>query len=349
MRWSLALLALPLLQCGDSTPARECDLATDCAADEQCVRGFCIAIPQDAGGRADAARDAARDAGDIGVDAARDAGTDVAVDTGTDAGGPACGPGDVASQPLVLYEFDDGDSPTMVRDQAPAAPNVPLTGDGSGVLVEGGRVTFVTGRLTASLAASDQLVEALAGSGSMTVEAWIRPVDFVIEDSIGPERIITLSRSSADRLFTVGQDEMDFVGRLRTNRTDFNGTRCLDAGPMPEFDAGVPVRPRSTLFVSGIDDLMEVYQLVLVFDEAEGRPRAYLNGSPMADRFPCIEGRLNWMTGEHQLGMGNEIDFPTSDRQFEGQVLRTTIYDRPWDTAEVNCWFAAGPDAPVLP
>ena len=50
---------------------------------------------------------------------------------------------------------------------------------------------------------ASKITEAIRRSGEITIEAWIRPAK---TNLTGPARIVTLSRDSGERNFTLGQD-----------------------------------------------------------------------------------------------------------------------------------------------
>ena len=256
------------------------------------------------------------------------------------------GPGGTTEEPLVLYEFDGTDTLGAVRDQAPALPDVPLAGRGDMTITEG-YVDIVTGLLTATQGASDALAAAVVAEGSVSIEVWVQAADLILEESSPPERIFTLSRDSSNRAFTLGQNEMDFIARFRTNETDTNGTNCLiDAGPGP-FDGGPPRGPASAIVENTFTDTSSLHHLVVVFDADLGIPRAFVDGVEVAMDYPCDMTALAWPLGAHQLAIGDELT-GTGERQWEGRMYRASIYARAWSAAEVTCWFEAGVAASVF-
>lgn len=307
----------------------------------------------DAGG--DDARDATTDVGeedapavdapmdDAGEDVGLDAAADVVPDT-FDAGPLTCpGPGGADDEPIVLYTFAASDTGAMIQDRAPAAPDVPLTvntGDFTLSPMMGGSITFTAGQTAATQAASDALTTAILDSGSFTVEVWFTEVDLDVEESIGPERMVTLSADSGARFFTVGQNFDEIVARIRTTTTDSNGTRC------DEPTVGDASPPRATLFEPDVMDLTGTPKhAVLTFDAGEGSPRLYFNGVEVGEPWACRRGPLGWVTGTHIFALGDETD---SIRNWEGTLHRVTVYNRAMSAAEVSCWAGAGHTADVF-
>ena len=71
---------------------------------------------------------------------------------------------------------------------------------------------------------ASRITEAIRRSGEITIEAWIRPAK---TNLTGPARIVTLSRDSGERSFTLGQDADRFEVRFRTTKTSANGVPSL--------------------------------------------------------------------------------------------------------------------------
>lgn len=352
--WCLVVVvASPLLACGGDDSADGCASPADCASNEVCINGTCMPASTDAGG--DDAHDATTDVGeedalpvdapmdDAGEDVGLDAAVDVVPDT-FDAGPLTCpGPGGADDEPIVLYTFAASDTGAMIQDRAPAAPDVPLTvntGDFTLSPMMGGSITFTAGQTAATQAASDALTTAILDSGSFTVEVWFTEVDLDVEESIGPERIVTLSFDSGDRFFTIGQNFDELVVRPRTTTTVQNGTEC------DEPRVGDAARPRAAIVEPDVMDLSGTPKhVVLSFDSAEGRPRVYLNGVEVAEDWPCRTGALGWVTGTHIFALGDETN---SIRNWEGTLHRVTVYNRAMSAAEVSCWAGAGHTADVF-
>ncbi len=298
-----------------------------CAAGERCVATRCELGGMDAGPPIDAGP---ADGGPPG-----DAGT--APDAGDGDGGPpqlACRPTSPSPRedPLVLYTFQSPDSASLVEDRAPAAPDVPLTGVAP-IRVEGGAVILEGGHLIADQPASEALQEALLTAQALTVEVWFSVADLVLEEAVGPERLVTLSENAGARAFTIGVETGQTVMRLRSSTTDGNGTACLAP------DAGV----RPPLITPPYQAVGTVNHAVMTFDAAGG-PRAYLDGAATTWDYCPGAPTLDWTAGVNRLVLGEEV---LGGRTFEGTVLRVAIYARAMDGAEVDCWFRRGADAPL--
>ena len=78
-----------------------------------------------------------------------------------------------------------------------------------------------------------ELIERIQAEGELTIEAWLTPAK---AQQSGPARIITLSKDSSQRNFTLGQDGDRFDFRLRTTKTDLNGLPSLSTPRIVKTD-----------------------------------------------------------------------------------------------------------------
>ncbi len=179
----------------------------------------------------------------------------------------------------------------------PSDANGKRLADESGVgkpldLTAGGKPRF------ASSGPATKLIAAAKTSHEFTIEAWITPAK---TNQTGPARIVTLSRDSGQRNFTLGQDGNRFDLRLRTTKTDQNGLPSLAS---PE---GKAARKKT--------------HVVFTFDRAE-EMRCYMDGKQVASR-PAAGDFANW-NDSFRLAIGNEL---TGDRLWEGDVHFVAIYN----------------------
>ena len=164
-----------------------------------------------------------------------------------------------------------------------------------------------------STAGAKKIGRAAMMSNALTVEAWVRA------DKIqtGPERIVTYSENTRKRNFTLGQEGDRYVFRLKTTRTNDNGT------PNRKSRAGA-VR---------VGEL----QHVVFTRDAGGEERMYVDGELQ------YSGRVGgdfstW--GVHcRLALFNEM---TLDRSFKGAIRNVAIYDRALSQVEVRASLARG-------
>jgi hypothetical protein len=236
----------------------------------------------------------------------------IAADAGTSADDEAAAAR--AVQGLVaLYDFQAVDG-TIVKDQAGGEQAIPLKVADSKSLrhsAEGLEVTSPT--LVRSESPAGRLSRAIKESGELTIEAWIRPAK---TDQSGPARIVTLSRNTGERNFTLGQDGDKVEVRLRTTKTSTNGIPAL---------ASKPGSLRA-------DWLHVVYTF-----NRSGQARLYVDGERSAEQ--AIGGDfLNW-DGDFSLALANEL---TSDRPWLGTFRLVAIYNRALSPAEIRQNFRAG-------
>lgn len=124
---------------------------------------------------------------------------------------------------LALYLFNEGQG-NVVRDHSGAGLDLTIENtDATRWLADGGLDVHASTRI-ASSQPPRALIQACQETNAITVEAWIKSHN---ESQDGPARIITLSRDSGERNFTLGQDGNSLVLRLRTTNTSVNGEPAL--------------------------------------------------------------------------------------------------------------------------
>lgn len=213
----------------------------------------------------------------------------------------------------VLYTFARG-SGDVIRDRSGHSERMDLKIEDPAAVrwVDDGLEIHST-TLLRSLKSSGRLTKALRRSKSLTLEAWVTPVDTT---QSGPARILTLSEGSSQRNFTLGQSGDEFEVRLRTTKTDNNGLPGLSSG-----SAKVATRPMHVVFTR----------------QANGETVLYLDGRRVAsDRSPGDFG--NW-NQKFQLALANET---SGDRAWMGTMHLAAVYDRPLSAEEVRQNHAAG-------
>jgi hypothetical protein len=157
----------------------------------------------------------------------------------------------------------------------------------------------------------DALLRELRGSNRLTVEAVIRPDSL---DQTGPARIVSFSRDSSARNFTLGQAGDTLVFRLRTPATGANGSNPETA--LCKIPAG-----RYT-------------HVVVTY--SPGRLVCYRDGVKTLDT-DRIKGDLaNWEP--HHLIFGDEW---RDNRDWRGVIEGVAIYRRVLDAAEARANYEA--------
>ena len=129
----------------------------------------------------------------------------------------------IESDLIALYTFSDGTG-TIVQDWSHFGPALDLQiSRNAGVrwLVESNGIEFVKPSIVKSKVPAVKLVEAVRATDELSVEVWMTPQN-VNQNS--PSRIVSLSRDSGARNFSLGQEGADLHFRLRTPASGNNGT-----------------------------------------------------------------------------------------------------------------------------
>jgi len=173
-------------------------------------------------------------------------------------------------------------------------------------LTSGGKPRF------ASSGPAKKLIAEAKSSKEFSIEVWLTPAT---DSQTGPARIVTLSRDSGQRNFTLGQDGNRFDLRFRTTKTDQNGLPSL-ASP-----AGTATTRKS--------------HIVFTFD-ATADVSCYLDGKQVASR--QFGGDLaNW-DDNLQLAIGDEL---TGERRWEGTLHFIALYSKALSPEQIARNFAS--------
>ena len=219
--------------------------------------------------------------------------------------------------PLLLYTFESG-AGVIVRDLSGVEPALDLHMHDSGAVgLSPGRLQIKSGTHIQSLGPASKLIDAVRKSHELSVEAWVVPSSTKQD---GPARILTLSKDTSHRNFTLGQDRDRFDFRLRTTRTSHNG--------LPSLATGGGTLKAGTLHH-------------FTFTRSrEGLARTYLNGQRVAER--KVDGDLSNWDRSYRLALGNEF---SGERPFLGTYHRIAIYARALSRTEVRLHHELGADA----
>jgi glycopeptide antibiotics resistance protein len=162
----------------------------------------------------------------------------------SDRGGPAS---------LFAFSFREGKGDTVhsrTPDGKPfrmTAPNLEWSGDGSGIRLTGERPLK-------NVESADFITRSLRRSSRMFLSVRVRSTD---SGQTGPARIVTLSGGTLERNFTLAQDGVDLVFRVRTAQAGPNGSWKRASAPAVFRDGrwhridAVFNRGYSGLFVDG--------------------------------------------------------------------------------------------------
>ncbi|MEM9645686.1 MAG: LamG-like jellyroll fold domain-containing protein, partial [Planctomycetota bacterium] len=214
---------------------------------------------------------------------------------------------------LVFYNFADTDG-AIVRDRSGAQKPLDLRiQHPNRVVRRAGELEIRNKTLIRSLRPATDLVRAIQTSGATTVETWITPHD---TKQTGPARIVTLSKDSVRRNFTVGQERNRYDARFRSDKTSDNGLPSLAT-------SGKTVRASLTH---------------LVFTRSKrGITKFFVDGKQVQNG--RTDGSLSsWADGMH-LAIGDEM---TGSRPWLGKLHLLAIYDRALGSDDVRRHHAAG-------
>jgi mannose-1-phosphate guanylyltransferase len=219
---------------------------------------------------------------------------------------------------VALYTFDEGSGST-VNDVSGVSPalNLTIQHPGNVTWLSGGGLKINSGTIIKTPGAATRMYNALNNSGEFTMEAWVNTSS---TSQSGPARIATMSSNTTNRNFMLGQENGNYVARLRTTGTDSNGTPTASISP-------------------AVKNLQHV-----VYTWKNGTERFYLNGQQKYSG--TRSGALSNWSSVFGFALGNEF---TMDRAWLGELFLVAVYCQELSSSEVNQNFDAGPgiDYPV--
>ena len=214
---------------------------------------------------------------------------------------------------VAFYDFAS-DSGPIVHDRS--GNGVPINleiEDMAAVRRKEGSLTVRGKTLIASSKAPSRLSAAIKKSAAVSIEAWITPLDL---KQSGPARIITLSKDSTNRNFTLGQDGNKFDVRFRTKQSDNNGL------PSTASKNGT-VKKRLTH--------------VAYTRARNGDAKIFIDGQLNSTK--RLEGNLSNWQRDYQLGLANEIN---KSRPWKGSYHLVAIYNKALSLEQVQQNYVAG-------
>lgn len=221
---------------------------------------------------------------------------------------------------LALYDFSSGQG-NRVEDRSGVGEPLHLQIDKPDAVKRSSGALETTGdTIIRSPNPALKIFNAVRRSGEITVEAWIKPSS---TDQSGPARIVTISKSSNERNFTMGQDSNKIDCRFRSTETSTNGI------PSIATDGG-------TLST-------ELTHLVYARDRS-GVTKIYIDGELAVQR--TVGGTtLNWES-DMRLAFGNELN---GSRPWLGTYELVAIYSCDLRPHEVMQNHLAGPNGKTPP
>ncbi len=213
----------------------------------------------------------------------------------------------------VLYDFSDTDG-NVVRDRSGAGDAYDLKiADPQAVKRSAGSLHILKPTIIASDKASTRLIDAVRASGEITIEAWIAAKD---TKQAGPARLITLSKNSSERNFTLGQDGDKLEVRLRTTNTSTNGIPSV---------------------ASAAKSFSTKLTHVVYTRHKDGKAMIYQDGQRVAEQ--NVAGDFSNWDKSLKLAL---VDEHSQGRPWLGTLHLVAIYNRALSAKEVTQNFTAG-------
>ena len=207
------------------------------------------------------------------------------------------GTGRVNKGLIALYDFASESGP-VVRDRSGAGKPVDLRiSDMKAVRRSKGSLEIRGATLVASDKPPIRILNAIRGTREVTIEAWIRPAKV---GQKGPARIVSLSKDTSNRNFTLGQDGDKFDVRFRTTGTSSNGLPSVAS-------------KRRTVAT-------RVMHIAYTRNRG-GIARIFINGKENASG--RVPGALSNWNNSYRLSLGNEL---TKNRSWLGTFHLVAIY-----------------------
>ncbi|SVC93798.1 uncharacterized protein METZ01_LOCUS346652, partial [marine metagenome] len=217
---------------------------------------------------------------------------------------------------LALYDFGLAEGST-VKDVSGVEPALDLQiVNPKAVKRTKGSLEISGKTMIRSIKVPTKIIKTVKDTGQLTVEAWVRPANLKQD---GPARIMTISKDTSNRNFTLGQDGHKYDLRLRTSKTSRNG--------MPSLAS--PAKSVTTVLTH-----------LTYTRERSGKARFYLNAKQVAEK--NVAGDLKGWDGNYRLALGNEF---SNDRAWQGSYHLLAIYGRALSPQEVKKNFEAGAGA----
>ncbi|PHS15766.1 MAG: hypothetical protein COA78_04805 [Blastopirellula sp.] len=229
--------------------------------------------------------------------------------------------GRVQSGLQALYTFNEITN-NVIKDRSNSGKPLDLTIDGDDLLhPPQGLIVNENSRIKSNNEAKE-LTEAVKKSNEITIETWIQPNDLTLPtNNQPPARIVTLSKDTADRNFTLGQNKDKFVGRLRTTTNGTNGS--------------------TKELISPSNSVKKELLHVVYSRDKQGISKLYINGQEQLCSIRVDGNFSNWDDG-YRLALGNEVDAkPASakdlnDRTWTGVYYLVAIYSKALTKDEVQ-------------
>jgi len=208
------------------------------------------------------------------------------------------------SQDGLLFQWRDNKDNGQFINGSGESRNVHLRAQGGARFGPNGEMHILGGAFAPEGSFNKEIRDACKKTGEIAIEAIVTTSRI---PQFGPARIISLSRSTSKRNFTLGQQDGYLVFRLQTSNTNRNG---MDFKLAP-LEEGTPCH------------VLVTYK--------PGLLTCYLNGK-IASQTNLESGSFeDWQGSSYSLIFGNEIG---GARPWEGYLDSVAIYSRAIDSEE---------------
>jgi hypothetical protein len=205
----------------------------------------------------------------------------------------------------VLYTFEEETGNTVHDVSDVGEPLDLIVKDPEEVSWIHGGLTITGETIVATSGPAAKLIKAAKASNEITIETWLKPTK---ESGGGLARIVTLSADKTERNFTLIQHKGRYRIRLRTTKTNDNGTKFKNNESESVLEAG---------------KVATILSHLVYTRDASGRARFYVNGEQVGD---CtVAGDFSNWNGNYRLGLGNEFK---DERPWLGELHLVAIYNR---------------------
>ncbi|MFT5247203.1 MAG: hypothetical protein ACI943_001952, partial [Gammaproteobacteria bacterium] len=218
---------------------------------------------------------------------------------------------------VSLYTFHEGAGST-VHDMSgfQAAEDLTIEDVSRVSWLAGGGLSVDGNTIIKTSSPAFKQFNALSPSLEMSFEFWVTQEE---DNQTGPARIMTMSANTNERNYTIGQENYDYIARLRTSNAggDDNGA--------PDSDSDINIDEDLQHFVYTID--------------GSGNESWYLNGV-LVETDSRSGDFTNWNNG-YYFALANEM---TMDRPWFGDFHLVAVYCQELDQNEVLQNYNEGPN-----
>ena len=215
-----------------------------------------------------------------------------------------------SSKGLIAYYDFGSDSGEMVRDRSGIDPPMHLKIEKlSNVRRAVGQLKIIEPTKVEATRGEAKLLKSIQESNAFSVVVWCEPAN---DTQNGPSRIVSFSKNSVERNFTIGQEKKNFDVRFRTTKTSTNGLPSTSA-------EGIKTEPTQLVYSR----------------EKNGNVKLFIDGRLTKEN--KVEGEIsNWLSDASFL-LGNE---KTGDRAWLGTFYSVAIFNRVLSKQEIEKDFS---------